>query len=158
MARVKPSKSTKQKDPRPAKQKSGPVSALGLDYSTKDIRNFVKGIISFIFVVGSALVTWNFGKVLTNTESPIVVVLTGSMEPAFFRGDLLLVTHWAEDMEAGDIIVYSLPGQDIPIVHRAVLVQEIDDGLPSDKIPVRLLDKGMLFYFSLCTGLGEFYA
>ena len=106
----------------------------------KQIKDTFKGIIMFVFVVGSALLTWNIGKVLTNTESPIVVVLTGSMEPAFFRGDLLLVTHWKEDMRSGDIIVYSVPGQDIPIVHRAMYIQELDDG--SDKIPVRLLDKG----------------
>ena len=111
-------------------------------YSPKEIKDFVKGVISFVFVVGSALVTWNIGKVLTNTESPIVVVLTGSMEPAFFRGDLLFVTHWKEDLISGDIIVYSLPNQEIPIVHRAMYIQELDDK-SSDKIPVRLLDKGI---------------
>ena len=52
---------------------------------------------------------WNIGKILTNTESPIVVVMTGSMEPAFNRGDLLLVTHWKEDLNVGDIVVFKVP-------------------------------------------------
>ena len=119
-------------------QTSSMASMLG---DPKELKEGLRGIIGFIFVVGSALLTWNIGKVLTNTESPIVVVLTGSMEPAFFRGDLLFVTHWQEEMTGGDIIVYSLPNQDIPIVHRAMYVQELDDG-KRDSIPVRLLDKG----------------
>ena len=113
----------------------------GSSFDSKEAKEVVRGIISFVFVVGSALLTWNIGKILTNTESPIVVVLTGSMEPAFYRGDLLFVTYWREQMTAGDIIVYSLPNQDIPIVHRAMYVQELDDGR-KDSIPVRLLDKG----------------
>lgn len=52
---------------------------------------------------------WNLGKIISNTESPIVVVLTGSMEPAFFRGDLLLVTHFPETLTVGDIIVFKIP-------------------------------------------------
>lgn len=78
----------------------------------------------FAAVVGSALSMWNLGKLITNTESPIVVVLTGSMEPAFFRGDLLLVTHFPEELKIGDIIVFKIPNQEIPIVHRAMIIQE----------------------------------
>ena len=122
------------------KTKSSSSSSSSL-IDPKETKEVFRGIISFIFVVGSALLTWNIGKILTNTESPIVVVLTGSMEPAFYRGDLLLVTHWRENMVSGDIIVYSLPNQEIPIVHRAMYVQELDDGR-KDSIPVRLLDKG----------------
>jgi len=55
------------------------------------------------------LLLWNAGKLISNTESPIVVVMTGSMEPAFFRGDLLLVTHWKEELSVGDIIVFKVP-------------------------------------------------
>jgi signal peptidase I len=35
--------------------------------------------------------------------------MTGSMEPAFFRGDLLLVTHWDKDLSVGDIVVFKVP-------------------------------------------------
>jgi signal peptidase len=69
----------------------------------------VKDIVVFMTIIGSALFLWNLGKLLTNTESPIVVVMTGSMEPAFYRGDLLLVTHWKEELEVGDIVVFKVP-------------------------------------------------
>ena len=50
---------------------------------TKKTLKIIKDVVAFIAVVGSALSMWNVGKLVTNTESPIVVVLTGSMEPAF---------------------------------------------------------------------------
>ena len=46
-----------------------------------------------------------------NCESPVVVVLTGSMEPGYYRGDILAVTHWDEPLLVGDTIVYKLRGQ-----------------------------------------------
>lgn len=62
---------------------------------------------------------------MTNTESPIVVVLSGSMEPAFRRGDLLFLTlPPSEPLRAGDITVYNVPGASIPIVHRVIEVHD----------------------------------
>lgn len=50
---------------------------------------------------------------------------SGSMEPAFFRGDLLLLTNDREEpIRAGDIIVFRIDGRDIPIVHRVLKVHE----------------------------------
>ncbi len=57
-----------------------------------------KDLIIFVNLIGSAFFCWNMGRLITNTESPIVVVMTGSMEPAFIRGDLLLVTHWKDPL------------------------------------------------------------
>jgi signal peptidase len=34
---------------------------------------------------------WKGLMLITNCESPVVVVLTGSMEPAYFRGDILFL-------------------------------------------------------------------
>lgn len=63
--------------------------------------------------------------IYSGCESPIVVVLTGSMEPAFFRGDLLFLTNRTDEpVRAGDITVFELEGRDIPIVHRCILVHE----------------------------------
>lgn len=50
---------------------------------------------------------------------------SGSMEPAFYRGDLLLLTNYeTEPFEAGEIIVYKIRERDIPIVHRVLKVHE----------------------------------
>lgn len=95
-------------------------------------------------MIASGLMMWKGMGLLTNTESPIVVVLrytdicfvdsalpnsfvgtnitnSGSMEPAFYRGDLLFLTNPAhERYHTGDITVYKIPGADIPIVHRVL--------------------------------------
>ena len=61
--------------------------------------------------------------VVTGSESPIVVVLSGSMEPAFHRGDLLFLTnHREEPIRVGEIVVFKVEGREIPIVHRVIKV------------------------------------
>ena len=50
---------------------------------------------------------------------------SGSMEPAFFRGDLLFLTnHREEDIRVGEIVVFKVEGREIPIVHRVLKVHE----------------------------------
>ena len=44
-------------------------------------------------VLSSALMMWKSLMIITNSDSPIVVVLTGSMETSFHRGDILLI-NW----------------------------------------------------------------
>lgn len=63
--------------------------------------------------------------VMTNSKSPIVVVLSGSMEPAFFRGDLLFLSNFEDEpVRVGDIVVFKIEGREIPIVHRAIKIHE----------------------------------
>ncbi len=63
--------------------------------------------------------------VITHSESPVVVVLSGSMEPAYYRGDILFLTFYEKDpVIPGDVVVFNLHGQDIPIVHRVIISQE----------------------------------
>ena len=59
-------------------------------------------------IVGSALMIWKSLMLLTMSESPIVVVLSGSMEPAYWRGDILFLTHWDEPINNGDVVVYKI--------------------------------------------------
>ena len=42
------------------------------------------------------------------------------MTPLFVRGDLLFLSLTSSPFVAGDIVVYKLKGQDIPIVHRVL--------------------------------------
>ncbi|KAF9347971.1 Signal peptidase complex catalytic subunit [Mortierella sp. NVP85] len=58
----------------------------------------------------------------TNCESPLVVVLSESMEPAFARGDILFLSNNPKKpIEIGDICVFKIPGRGIPIVHRVLV-------------------------------------
>jgi signal peptidase len=65
---------------------------------------------------------WKGLSIVTDSPSPIVVVLSGSMEPAFQRGDLLFLwnRNWLQETDVGEIVVYNVKDKDIPIVHRVV--------------------------------------
>lgn len=76
--------------------------------------------VQVLHVIAMALAVWKGLSLLTNTESPVVVVLSGSMEPAFHRGDLLFLTMTQKAIEPGEITVYRVPGTEIPIVHRVI--------------------------------------
>ncbi|KAK6725734.1 hypothetical protein RB195_004198 [Necator americanus] len=90
-----------------------------------NFRQLIYQGLNFAMVVSSALMIWKGLMVVTGSESPIVVVLSGSMEPAFFRGDLLLLTNdQADPIRTGDITVFKIDGRDIPIVHRVIKVHE----------------------------------
>ena len=76
--------------------------------------------LNFALVLSTAFMLWKGLSVATDSPSPIVVVLSGSMEPAFHRGDLLFLWNRGEDTQVGEIVVYNVEGKDIPIVHRVV--------------------------------------
>ena len=71
-------------------------------------------------MVCSALFIWKSLGLVSGSESPIVVVLSGSMEPAYYRGDLLFLTRYNTRIEKGEVVVYSMPMKQIPIVHRVL--------------------------------------
>jgi signal peptidase len=88
-------------------------------------RKFLIQVISIGVTVGSALMLWNILKVISYVESPIVVVLTASMEPAFYRGDILFVYNRKTEIRPGDIPVFQIKSESIPIVHRLMIKQDI---------------------------------
>ncbi|ORX63588.1 signal peptidase complex 18 kDa subunit [Anaeromyces robustus] len=91
----------------------------------KTYREVAHQILSILLVAASAMMMWKGLSVVFNSESPIVVVLSESMEPAFSRGDLLFLTYFKnEPMVVGDIVVYKIEGKDIPIVHRVLEIHK----------------------------------
>ena len=83
-------------------------------------RQSLAQILNFALVLSTAFMLWKTLSVITDSPSPIVVVLSGSMEPAFQRGDLLFLWNRDKNAEVGEIVVYNVKGKDIPIVHRVV--------------------------------------
>ena len=83
-------------------------------------RQTLSQVLNFLLVLSTAFMLWKSLSVLSNSPSPIVVVLSGSMEPAFQRGDLLFLWNRDRTAEVGEIVVYNVKGKDIPIVHRVV--------------------------------------
>nr|XP_015000857.2 signal peptidase complex catalytic subunit SEC11A-like [Macaca mulatta] len=86
-------------------------------------------VLNFRMIVSSALMIWKGLMVITGSESPIVVLLSGSMEPAFHRGDLLFLTNRVEDpIQVGETAVLRIEGRRILIVHRVLKIHEKQNG------------------------------
>ena len=83
-------------------------------------RQLLAQALNFALVLSTAFMLWKGLSVATNSPSPIVVVLSGSMEPAFQRGDLLFLWNRGMNTQIGEIVVYNVKDKDIPIVHRVV--------------------------------------
>ncbi|EGR31324.1 sec11, putative [Ichthyophthirius multifiliis] len=83
-------------------------------------------MISLTMIVSSALTIWRILMIITYSDSPIVVVLSGSMEPLYYRGDILTLYNREEKIYTGDVVVYKNGDQEIPIVHRVIAIQEKD--------------------------------
>ena len=56
------------------------------------------------------------------------VFCSGSMEPAFQRGDILFLTNYNDPIRVGEIVVFKIKDRDIPIVHRVLKVHENNNG------------------------------
>eukprot|EP00239_Pterosperma_sp_CCMP1384_P000789 CAMPEP_0197850588 /NCGR_PEP_ID=MMETSP1438-20131217/15774_1 /TAXON_ID=1461541 /ORGANISM="Pterosperma sp., Strain CCMP1384" /LENGTH=173 /DNA_ID=CAMNT_0043463819 /DNA_START=164 /DNA_END=686 /DNA_ORIENTATION=- len=80
--------------------------------------------VSLGLIVTSALIIWKTLMLGTGSESPVVVVLSGSMQPAFYRGDILFLYLGDAPIRMGEIVVFNVEGRDIPIVHRVIKVHE----------------------------------
>lgn len=67
-----------------------------------------------ISFVGDAALTYAHGSNLQ------LLRRSGSMEPAFYKGDILFLNNDPSPMEVGEIIVFKVDGKDVPIVHRII--------------------------------------
>lgn len=81
-------------------------------------RQLLQQILNLCLVGSTAFMSWKALALAVDCESPIVVVLSASMEPAFARGDLLFLSNLDKTVNIGDIVVYNIKHRDIPIVHR----------------------------------------
>lgn len=88
--------------------------------SLSNPRQSLAQVLNFGLVLSTAFMLWKGLSVFTASSSPIVVVLSGSMEPGFQRGDLLFLWNRGPRADIGEIVVYNVRGKDIPIVHRVV--------------------------------------
>jgi len=97
-----------------------------LDYK-KEGKEIIEGII--IAVLLYLVISFTLSYAL-KVDDPVAVVISGSMEPVYYRGDIIVIKGIdPRDIMVGDIVVYKRPYQDIPIVHRAVQIIEEDGSL-----------------------------
>ncbi|XP_011623003.1 signal peptidase complex catalytic subunit SEC11A [Amborella trichopoda] len=91
------------------------------------LRQLFTQFINLGLIVTSALIIWKGLMCVTGSESPVVVVLSGSMEPGFKRGDILFLHMSKDPIRTGEIVVFHVDGREIPIVHRVLKVHEQQD-------------------------------
>jgi signal peptidase len=84
-----------------------------------------RSLIPVILAVGLALLGYFLLGAVLGTDTPLVVVPTGSMRPTIEVGDILLIQgvkpeEIVADPIRGDVIVFWQPGGSVRIVHRAI--------------------------------------
>lgn len=94
----------------------------------RNTRDGLTHILSIVCLLLNAIMVWKLLVVLTGCESPIVVVLSGSMEPGYYRGDTLSL-YYPSKIYAGDVVVYQVKGREIPIVHRIMNLHAANEKL-----------------------------
>ncbi len=74
----------------------------------KNKRQTAMQALNLAMVILSALIIWKGLVSWTNSESPVVVVLSGSMEPAFQRGDILFLNNSTAPLTVGEVVVFKI--------------------------------------------------
>uniref|UniRef100_A0A060TC93 Signal peptidase complex catalytic subunit SEC11 n=1 Tax=Blastobotrys adeninivorans TaxID=409370 RepID=A0A060TC93_BLAAD len=97
-----------------------PEKKMKLDFGAMHPRKVAAQALNVMLVLTTAYMFYKGLSVVANTPSPMVVVLSGSMEPAFQRGDVLFLWNRESRLNVGDVVVYNVKGRDIPIVHRVM--------------------------------------
>jgi len=76
------------------------------------------------YSITSAFTMWTALIVLTNCGAPVAVVLSGSMEPVLHRGDLIFCTNESTPVQVNEVVMFTVPGRAVPIVHRVIAVNK----------------------------------
>ncbi|CDJ68240.1 signal peptidase, putative [Eimeria necatrix] len=69
-------------------------------------REVLLTVLSLCCVILAALMLWKVLVIAAGSPSPVVVVLSGSMLPAFSRGDILFLHDKGPTTNVGDIVVF----------------------------------------------------
>lgn len=78
-------------------------------------------------LLAHALMAHTVAEAAAGAKLTTRVVLSGSMEPAFERGDLLLFRGGDagdDPIRAGDVVLFKPAYGDVPVVHRVIAVHE----------------------------------
>lgn len=97
----------------------------------------LRSVVSSVGQILGALVLWQALVLVSGTEAPVAVIVSGSMEPAMHRGDIIFVARSDAPYAVGDVVLFRPHGGNrsvVPIVHRVVAAAR--------DAPHRLLTKG----------------
>ena len=77
-------------------------------------------LLKILLIITTVFLSWQSLCYVTSSSSPVIVVISESMEPAFYRGDVLFVYNRAPVFEVGEIAVCWFEGRLLPMVHRII--------------------------------------
>jgi len=78
----------------------------------------------FIGLIAAYALSTGLGYAL-DTQKPVMAVVSSSMEPEFYKGDLIVAKGVPpESLEVGDVIVYENRIKGIDVVHRIIAIEE----------------------------------
>lgn len=81
---------------------------------------------TFIYMAIGVLLAFGINQGMAfalTTDMPVVAVESYSMVPVFYKGDILVLQGMGpNDYQVGDIIVYTVPGRSVPVVHRVMKI------------------------------------
>lgn len=91
-----------------------------------DVEKEIRETVIYIIIGLVAAFAINTGLAFAfDTSKPVMAVVSGSMEPTFYKGDLIVSKGVPpENLEVGDVIVYKNPIRGIDVVHRIVAKEE----------------------------------
>lgn len=71
---------------------------------------------------------WVALKASTQSHWPLAIVSSGSMRPAFNRGDIIFLKSNNGSYDVGDIVLFEVPLYQFPFVHRVVEARVFHNG------------------------------
>lgn len=79
-----------------------------------------------------------------STDVPLTAVVSDSMEPNLYKGDMLLV-YGTQEVGVGDVIIYQNPLTNLPVVHRVIEMENGEfitkgDNNPADDVTLGITD------------------
>ncbi|KAM4125354.1 hypothetical protein ACB094_01G303300 [Castanea mollissima] len=81
-----------------------------------------------------ALIIWKGLICITGSESPVVVVLSESMEPGFQRGDILFLHMSKDPIRAGEIIVFNVDVHERQDTGEVYILTKGDNNHKDDRV------------------------
>lgn len=102
---------------------------------TSSLRTFLIELLSILQILAVIFTGWKSLSLILDTPSPIMVVTSESMEPAFQIGDVLFIANNADRVRIGDLPVCWMKGANYPMIHRVIQTYaDLEKGLVFQQI------------------------
>ncbi|KAF1998683.1 signal peptidase I [Amniculicola lignicola CBS 123094] len=96
------------------------------------LRRLLSEVLTIAWVLATCYLLWASLRYVTDSKHPVLVVSSESMEPAFYRGDVIFLSNCQQKIHVGDIPVVWFQNRSLPMVHRAIEVHYAADSVKAD--------------------------